>query len=345
MRIIRLFLLLLVLFFGLYALSMLWTKDSTEYEYTSELPYPIEKVYPQFNHLQRFVSWNKYFKDSPTMVLQFFRPYEGQGASLSFNDPKSSRDGELYLRYENPYSTLRYQLLEGKEERPYLIDIKFDGKTEGKTKIHWKVHTPKRAYLERSVNWFSDNEFGSSLEESLKLLENTLGNKVDKELLLTQITYDSLMVEERTGELLLGLSVNSTNRGNDLLKNIELNHGKAYNFVTIDMQKGEDEIGFPVLLTDPESYKLKETSYYYGFPVKKRSGLSDNNFSFRSLSPSKMYVMYYKGPYLSRKKAIETLVSKAKKDTMRYGSLEETFLASPNSDQDVHLKIALPVFR
>lgn len=324
---------------------MLWTEENEEFVFESEIPYPIEKVYPQFNHLQRFASWNLFFKESPTMQIQYLRPYEGQGASLSYKDLKTKEKGELFLRYENPNSTLRYQLLQGSDSRPYLIDIKFVPTSTNQTRLLWKIQSPKKAFLERSANWFPDNNFVNSLQNSLSSLNQSLGSKVDRELLLSSITYDSLMVVEEEGQLLLGTSVNSSNRGDDLLQNIELNHGKVYNFLTADLKKEEDEFGFPVRITDAQSYKTKETSYYYGFPVKSRSSLSDNNFTFRTLGPSRKYVIYYEGSFLGRKGAIESLLKKARTDSMRYGSLEETYFSAPRTNENVHVKLSLPVYR
>ncbi len=345
MRLIRLLLVFAIALFGLYALSMLWTEENEEYVFESEIPYPIEKVYPQFNNLQRFASWNRFFKESPTMQIQYFRPYEGKGASLSYKDTKTKEKGEFFLRYENPNSTIRYQLLQGKDSRPFLIDIKFVPSNPTHTRLLWKIQSPKKAFLERSANWFSDNDFVSSLQNSLSALNQSLGSKVDREILLSSITYDSLMVVEEEGGLLLGTSVNSSNRGDDLLENLELNHGKVYNFLTADMKKEEDEIGFPIRITDAQSYKTKETSYYYGFPVKSRSSLSDNNFTFRTQNPSRKYVIYYEGSFSGRKGAIESLLKKARTDSMRYGSLEETYFSAPRKEQDIHVKLSLPVYR
>ena len=153
------------------------------------------------------------------------------------------------------------------------------------------------------------------------------------------------MVENQKGMLLLGVNVSSVNKKGDLIKNIELNHGKVFNFVTKDLGKKEDEFGAPVLITDPRGFKNKEVSYYYGLPLSKRVGVSDNNFSFRTISPSDAFVIYYKGKYEGRLKAINQLLDKAKKDSMRNGDLQETFIEAPNSRTDVKIKLSLPVFR
>jgi hypothetical protein len=55
--------------------------------------------------------------------------------------------------------------------------------------------------------------------------------------------------------------------------------------------------------------------------------------------------MYYQGKYDGRIKAINQLLDKAKKDSMRNGELQEMFIEAPNSRADVKIKLTLPVFR
>ena len=108
----------------------------------------------------------------------------------------------------------------------------------------------------------------------------------------------------------------------DRFKNIVMNHNKVLNYVKMDLAKRDDEYGEPVLITDADNFKDKEVSYYYGIPLSKRVGVSDNNFSFRTLNASRIYVIYYQGTYAGRVKAIQQLLLKAKRDTMRTGDLQ-----------------------
>ena len=197
----------------------------------------------------------------------------------------------------------------------------------------------------RAYNLISEDYIASTIDKSMINLSQVLGGKVDKEILLSNIKYDTLMVEKQNGFLLLGVNVSSVNKKGELIKNIELNHGKVYNFVTKDLGKKEDEFGVPVLITDARAYKNKEVSYYYGIPLSKRVGVSDNNFSFRTVGSTDSYVMYYQGKYDGRIKAINQLLDKAKKDSMRNGELQEMFIEAPNSRADVKIKLTLPVFR
>ena len=153
------------------------------------------------------------------------------------------------------------------------------------------------------------------------------------------------MVENREGGLLLGVNVSTRNTKDILFKNVIMNHNKVLNFVKSDLAKKDDEFGTPVLMTNPANLKDKEVSYFYGVPLSKRTSVSDNNFNFQTINPSKMYVIYYRGNYNSRIKNIQELVKKAKKDTLRNGQLMEEFLEEPAENQDVKLKLSLPVYR
>ena len=180
---------------------------------------------------------------------------------------------------------------------------------------------------------------------SLKNLENLLAGKVYKEIMLSEIKYDSIMVEEQGERLLLGLNVTAVNQKGILFKNIVTNHNKLMNFVTKDLSKREDEFGMPVLLMEEGNLRNKEISYFYGIPLSKEEKIMDNNFVFRKLNKSKKYSMYYKGQYEQRIKTISKLKDKIRKDSLRNGTLEELFVETPSEGREVLLKLSFPVFK
>ncbi|WP_333852006.1 polyketide cyclase [Epilithonimonas sp.] len=323
---------------------MNFVDESKSFTHQSEINYPVDKVFPQFNNLQNFVAWNDFFSGKEDLAYSFFTPYEGLGSAMNFFDKKNNKLGDLFIRYSNVNRTLRYQLFDGDSANPYLIDVKFVPNGE-KTKLFWNIHTPKRDYLERSLNLIAEDFFVENIDKSMKNLYQLLGNKVDRDQKLASIKYDSIMVENREGELLLGVNVSTRNTKDILFKNVIMNHGKVVNYVKSDLGKKDDEFGMPVMLTNPANLKDKEVSYFYGVPLSKRISVSDNNFSFQTLNASKVYYIYYQGNYNNRVKNIQELLKKAKKDTLRNGQLMEEFLEEPVDNQDVKLKLSLPVYR
>jgi effector-binding domain-containing protein len=346
MRLFKFGLLITVVLLGIYAVVMYYLVDESKtFTVEKEINYPVEKVFPQFNRLQNFTRWNHYFSSSKTMRVEYYSPYEGKGAAISYVDPKSGKTGELYIRYHNPNRSLRMQAFEGKKSNPTLIDIKFEKLGAGSTRLIWTIHTPRQKLLSRISNLWTEDDFAENLDGSMKNLRHILGNKVEKDHLLKDIKYDSLMVQQEEGQLILGINVSTSNKKDALFKNIILNHNKVFNFVTNDLEKREDEFGYPVLLTDPDNFKDKEVSYFIGIPLSKRVGVSDNNFSFRTVSASRAYVIYYSGPYINRTGAVQKLLQKAKSDTMRNGELQQYFLQTPEEGKDVRMKLSLPVYR
>lgn len=345
MRWFRVLLFFAVLILGIYGVSMYFTKESNTFTIENEVPYPIDKVFSQFNNFQNLTRWNLYFAGSPSMHVDYFAPYIGQGASISFLDEKEDRKGEMYLRYENPLKTLRFQLFEGNESMPSLIDLKFTPSGENRTKIKWIIHTPKKTFFSRSANFWTESEFKDNLEKSFLRLDTIMGNKVHQEIMLGNLKYDSVMVQNEEGMLLLGVNVSSSSNANQLLPSVILNHHKVINYAKVDLNKREDEFGLPVLLTDAEAGSQKEISYFYGVPLSKRVSVADNNFSFRTLSEARKYVIYFRGDFKDRENAIKKLVEKAKKDSLRYGDLQQTFLEAPRENGESNLKFALPVFK
>ncbi len=344
MRWLKFVIIISLCLFGIYSAMMNFVDESKSFTHQSEIDYPIDKVFPQFNNLQNFAAWNDYFAGKEDMTYSFFTPYEGVGSAMKFSDKKNDESGDLFIRYSRVNRTLRYQLFEGDNDNPYLIDINF--KPSGnRTKMFWNIHTPKRSYLERSLNLIAEDFFVNSIDKSMKNLYQILGNKVDRDQKLASIKYDSIMIENREGALLLGVNVSTRNTKDILFKNVLMNHGKVVNYVRSDLGKKDDEFGIPVLITNPANLKDKEISYFYGVPLSKRISVSDNNFSFQTLNASKVYYIYYQGNYNNRIKNIQELLKKAKKDTLRNGQLMEEFLEEPADNQDVKLKLSLPVYR
>lgn len=344
MRLLKFIIIIILGLFGIYSISMNFVDESKSFVHHSEIAYPVDKVFPQFNNLQNFTSWNDFFNGKEDISYSFFTPYEGIGSAMKFSDKKNDEFGDMFIRYSNPNRTLRYQLFEGESENPYLIDVKFIPAGE-KTKMVWNIHTPKRSYLERSLNLVAEDFFVENIDKSMKNLFALLGNKVDKDQQLASIKYDSVMVENREGGLILGVNVSTRNTKDILFKNVLMNHNKVLNFVKSDLAKKDDEFGMPVLLTNASNLKDKEISYFYGIPLSKRVAVSDNNFNFQTLNASKMYYIYYQGNYNNRIKNIQELLKKVKKDTLRNGQLYEEFLEEPTDIQEVKLKLSLPVFR
>lgn len=330
---------------GLYALAMSFVSENKDFTIQKEINYPIDKVFPQFNNLQSFISWSDFIPDDKNMTYQFYSPYQGQGSSMSYHNTKDKdAKGDLFIRYENPMKTLKFQLFEGEHNTPYLIDLKFipNGDT---TKIIWYIHTPKQPFLKRSLNLISEDFWNENVSSSMKNLQKVLANKIDKEILRENIKFDSLMVEKQESQLVLGINATTKNIKDGLFKNIVINHNKVLNYVKIDMGKKEDEFGEPILVGDADNFKDKEVSYFYGVPVSRKEKITDNNFNFRTINASTNYVIFYKGSYGNRINSIQQLLSKAKRDTMQVGNLHQTFIEEPSKDENVTLKLSLEVFK
>jgi len=346
MRFFKIIAIIIVLLIGAYGASMYYfVEDSKKFKIEKEINYPLDKVFNQFNNMQNFTRWNNYFSSSKTIILDYYTPYEGTGSAISYTDPKNDTSGEMFIRYHNPNKTLRYQLFENKNENPTLIDVKFIQVSANKTKITWLVQTPKLSVMERAQNFFTEDKFAENIDKSMLNLKNVLSNKVEKENQLASIKYDSLMVENEEEKMILGINVSTSNKKDALYKNIVMNYNKIYNFVTMDLGKKNDEIGYPILITDADNFKDKEVSYFFGIPLSNKIGITDNNFSFRSVNPTQNYIMYYKGSYEGRVQAIQQLIQKAKKDQMRYGDISQTFIEAPVEDQNVNIKLSLSVYK
>ena len=334
-----------ILLFIVYAVSAAFVDGGKSFTVKKKISYPVDQVYPQFSNLQNFIYWNSFFSENKNLSYRFFSPYEGQGSSMRYHDRKNSDVyGDMFVRFANRNSTLRYQLYEGDSPKPYLIDLKFKPLNSA-TEVIWSIKTPEQPWWKPSNRLSDEDEVLANIDRSMNRLFAILGNKVQKDRQLQNIKFDSLMIEEAEGQLLLGVNVSAKNGKDALFRNIVLNHNKTLNFIKIDLAKKEDEYGEPVLITDADNYKDKEISYYYGIPVSSRVGISDNNFTFRTVNASRNYIMYYRGSYAGRIKAIQQILQQAKRDTLRTGDLQQTFLDEPSQENNTMIKLSVPVFR
>lgn len=334
---------LIILAFGVYYISASYMEDSKNYSYKKEINYPLEKVFPQFNNLQNYKNWNSLFKDQKNFKYSFFTPYEGQNSTLSWTDDMDKNEGDLTIKFSAENKAIRYFWFRPNEKFPTVMEVKFKQITPEKTAISYLVKTPKVPVLLRPFHVVSEDFYTENINTSLKNLSNILSNKVDKENQLAQLKFDSVMVENQSAAILLGINVSTSNKKDALLKNIVLNYNKVKNYLQTDLQKEQDEFGFPILMTDPNDLKSKDVSYFIGFPLSKKVKVSDNNFIYRYLSNQKQLIIYYKGNYSGRLRAIQKLNSEAKKQELRTGQLHETFLEKPSETGDETIKMALEI--
>lgn len=331
--------------FSLYAgIMYLFFSENKTVRVEREINYPADKVYAQFVNLQNFTRWSNIFTSNRDFIINYYQPYEGVGSSLSYYDRASSDSGELFIRYAKAYSSVKYQLFRRKESNPTQINVSFKPVSRNRTKLVWLVTTPKVPLLKRFHTLAESRDLLGNIDKSLAELQNLMGSKVEKEQALASVKYDSIISENKPGSLLLGVNVSTSNKGDSWYKNIIMNHNKVHSFVMVDLQKREDEIGLPTLVTGATSYKDREVSYFFGIPVSKRVSLSDNNFIFKTVNPSQMLVIYYKGTFRERQGAVQKLIGKAQKENLRFGDIQMEFLETPQNEK-VILKISLPVFR
>lgn len=345
---IRNTIIILALLFGVYTLVMYYaTEENQSFTIEKEIAFPIEKVYPQFSNLQNFVRWNPYFspENNKDLKMSFFLPYEGEGSSMRFLKGKDNIAGELYIRYENLNKGLKYQLFEPGDHHPFVINVKFIPVSEGKTKIIWNVNTPKLALLERYQNIGAEDNFAKNIDRGIQSLSNLLANKVDRDEIINSIKYDSIITEDMENMILLGVNSNAINKKDKLFSTIIRDYNKVNNFATVDLGKREDEIGYPILITSNDQWKSKNVSYFVGVPFSKKVNITDNNFVYRDMSVSKLYSIYYKGKFENRISSVQKLMQQAKKDTLQYGEVMQTFLQPPQENKEVIMKFSLPIHK
>lgn len=341
---IKFFLVLLVLLVSGYVATMYYfVEEKKVFVVEKNIDFPVDKVFPQFDNWQNFTRWYQYFSSEKEYQFSYFTPYEGQGSAMSFGQKEDKHYGQGFIKYSNPEKGIKYEIFEKGEKKPFKIDVKFIPKGES-TKVIWHIERPEMPLLVFLMKTTIQGDDAENIGASMKKLSNTLAGKVDREIMLSNIRYDSIMIEEQEQRLFVGINVSTSNKKGVLFKNILINHNKIINFVSKDLAKKEDEYGEPVLFTDVNGLKKGEISYFYGVPLSKQVQLNDNNFVFKNVGKTMYYSIYYKGQYEQRNKAIIKLLNKINSDDLvNIGPLEELFIEPPADSREVLLKLSLPV--
>lgn len=344
MRWFKILAIILMLITGAYVGLMYSLEDRKTLVVERELSYPIDKVFPQFENLQQLTRWSGFFRDKEVYAFQYFLPYEGVGSAMRFVNVKDNDEaGDIFIRDLKPMKSIRYEIYEKGEKTSYKVEAIFQSKGE-KTKITWKIETPTIPLMMRFLTLNADDKMEQNISSGMNKLTKILSGKVDAEVRLSQIKYDSIMEEEQEAKLLLGMNITAVNKKGMLHKSIVVHHHKLMSFVSKDLAKQEDEYGLPVLMTDIDGLRDKEISYFYGVSLPKSEKITDNNFVFKNLEKSRVYSIYYKGSYENRRRAVDKLLAEIKKSELRHGLLEEFFVEPPIEDEEVLLKISIPVY-
>lgn len=340
MKILRLLFVLVFLALTVVAYITLQKEEKNTYYLKERVNYPVEKVFPQFTSLQNFTQWIEYFRTNDLSV-SYYTPYEGKDSSIEFYGKKNQDlDGELFIRYVNPLKTVKYQFFTHGSREPYALNVSFKPSGSG-TEVTWKIDSPQRSRWARIFAPISDEDFLSNIKQSMKNLNSLLGGKMDREIILSNIDFDTITVETQKAQLLVGVAANTMNKAKDVYSNVIINHNKVLNFVQKDMKKKPDEFGLPVLVYAPSALKDKEFSYFYGVAVPSRVRVNDNNFIFRDYPQQKVYVKYFKGAYNQREKTINELTKQLMEDSLQVSQVFETILQEPQKEKESILKISV----
>lgn len=343
MRWFKFLVILGIIAFAAYYVTASNMDESKTFTYQKEVSYPLEKVFPQFNNLQNYKSWNSFFKNQNNFRYAYFSPYEGQDGGMTYYNEDNEREGDIFIKYSSANKAIRYFWFKSDDHFPTVIEVKFKKISPVKTSLSYRIMTPKTSVLSRPFNRIITDDFSGDVDGSIANLSNVLGNKVSRENEISSLKFDSVMVESRPAEILLGTNISATTKNDGLIKNIYLNYNKVKNFLETDLQKESDEYGLPVLVTDPNDLKSKDVSYFYGFALSKKVNVTDNNFTYKYLSARKYLIIYYRGDYKNRLKDLQKLQSEAKTKEIRTGQLHETFLVPPSENGSQTLKIALEI--
>ncbi len=346
MRVFKSIFLIGFLLFGIYTLWMYFLEDKKKFEINYEVPFPVDKVFSQFQDLRKFTDWNEVFKlnNDDNLFIQYYYPYQGVGSSIKLLNKKDSiNQVELYLKKLKPNRGIQYDLFLPENINSYKIQVFFKAKEANKTQLSWKIETPTIPYYKRAYNLFTKDFIQGKLNNSIAKLKDIMSGKIEKTLKIDELKTDSIFVENKPAQYLIGLEDAINYKKGEAYKNIQKNHQKLQDYLSISLQIKEDELGYPTLIYDNNDWDKKEYRYYYGISINKKQKIMDASFQPRLLDKNKYYSVYYKGSYEAKYKSIKNLFLKAQKDSVRFGKVSETFLTQPNKENKNAIKLSLQI--
>lgn len=317
-------------------------EDAEKVKIDKELNFSLEEIFSQYNNLQNFVRWNGDVLNSDELFISYYEPYEGVGSSMSYKNKKGDVKGELSIIEQKDLKFIKYQYFKDNHE-PFYVKVDFNKISSNRTKVTYILERPSKTLYDKLLTYWKDEPTFFMMDKEVDRLEHLLSNKVDKKIFLDNIILDSIMVEEREEQILLGNYFSVVNKKSMLRKDVLDNIEQLEQYMEVVLEKHEDEYGFPIMITDIDD--SKGNSYYLGIPVSESMTLKDKEFGFRTFESSKVLSIFYKGNFDNRKNAINQLVKVAKKDSLRYNKVEQIFLSKPNNEANILMKIMLPVVK
>lgn len=317
-------------------------EKSEKVKVEKKLSFPLVKIFSQYNNLQNFVRWNEDVLDNKKLFINYYQPYQGVGSAMSYQNKKGDIQGELFIVKEEEGKAITYQFFSG-NKTPLYIDVFFTKISESETKVTYVIEKPAKTIWEKAMSYRKEEPTFFMMDKEFNRLESVLSNKIDKEKWLTNITYDSIMLENQPEQLLLGRYFSVMNKPDMITQKVNKSIAQLEQYMEVILEKKTDEYGFPTLIKSPHQIKNKQFYYYIGIPLSQSMRLEEKQYGFRSVESSLVLSIYYKGNYHQADSAVKQLINKAKKDSMKYGEIQQIFLEIPPNRGDVMMKIILPV--
>ncbi|PIE50998.1 MAG: hypothetical protein CSA38_00575 [Flavobacteriales bacterium] len=337
----KLLIILLLIVIGFAFAKFYIIEDAQKVQVDKNYAFPLEEIFSQYNDLQKFVRWNEDELSEKDLFINYYQPYQGVGSSMSYRNKKGDIKGELSI-IEQKENYIQYQYFKGNQE-PLYVKVLFSAETENSTKVTYLVEKPAKTILNKIEDYWKEEPTFFILDKQVDGLEQLLSNRIEKEKIFTNITYDSIMLDDRKEEILLGKHFSVMNSGNMFQKSVQDNIDQLQQYIRVSLNKKEDEYGFPKMIMNPNQMKNKQISYYLGIPLSSSVKLNDKLYGFRTLERSKAFSVYVKGNVPNIYNSVKPLTNKAKKDSLLYNKAEYIFLSAPKTEEEVKLKIILPV--
>ena len=341
MKVFRWIIIILIIIFGSYYVgSKVFIEDYKTYRFESSIDEPVAKIFPQYNELQTYAKWQPYLAAKDIRKI-YYSPYAGAGAQLEYAAADGSQSGLLTITRTVPAKSIRLELLENSQSQPIVVDIAFRAQGSG-CKILYKVNRPPVNKITAFLQPKGSMKMLEDMRQETVALKNYLNKRSSRDAFLTNIRFDTIMLEKVPGVLLLGINTSSKNNPADFTEQLSRTHNKIFAFLTMDLGKEEDELGFPVLVSSDLRSKQKEKSFFYGVPVRAKMDISDNTITYLNIPASAAYSVYYQGDLNGIVAKVEELTNKIRKESKLPAPPQIYYLENPSQGSRWLVKIILP---
>ncbi|TWP23249.1 hypothetical protein ETU10_07810 [Apibacter muscae] len=332
-KILNVFLFILFLLIIAGCILPYFLPKNIEISASKKLTNPISEVFLEFNDLENFGSWGLLTEqDSINTRINYFSPYKGKGASLTWKNKKNYEigNGEFKILESIINKKIKAQIIFVNYGILCSEDIYFKSLKEG-TYIKVSLKTQDFSYFKRIFAYLNAENLQEILDESLNRLELKLNKKnIPQQLKLGESDF----IDKKNVQLLV-VKNETTTDSEEISKNLHKSFHTVNQYMVDSLNYSLLDIKNPIVYYTNFDTINKSATYYAGYPVNNLDIIPNDNIKLISIPSGKAIFTPIKTTNLNLLNSKYTLDSYAKENGIKLkNQFWQEFNDFPTSNDD-----------